>query len=736
MGLPLSPRKLVGPYQDKMRGQERWPRSNPAAPITRSGRLVQLLTRVLKVDVSEKSGESEVNECLIAAWEQVQPILSSTGQGALLRLDEQAVLREVTDAWLCPVTRRVLDTTVCGFTPYVAEGFSDGELQAEPVRMPTLPDPFWTHENGEPYSREEIYEVVDKDPLIGALRDKGVWTGLSRRIYTQGAYYQVAEHSAQLDAGRLKKLEGRFKQGFLNVLSCSTTMGMGVDIGGLSAIAMNNAPPSPANYLQRAGRAGRREETQAFALTLCNTSPHGEWVFERPRWPFDTPMHVTDVSLDSERIVQRHVNSLALTRFFGLSESSGDLHRLSAQWFFEGIDGSTPVSDRFEQWLVEEGPDDEWLVRGLERLLRKSVLEQHSPTRLVGNVADAIAAISRRWRAEVEPLKADLADLETKPKEDAAKRAVEIQLRRVRGEYLLRELALRNFLPGYGFPTQVVPFVTTNWEDVELEKKRKGAGSADRPDNLARGRGYPSRDLAQAIRDYSPGTDVVIDGRALRSKGVTLNWTIPASDSHVREIQALRWAWRCQRCGDLGVSPRKPEACRSEYCAGQPILGEPKRFIEPAGFAVDFRDRSTNDLTRWNYVPAMQPWIATEGEMWRALARPELGASGIVRTEESSLTRQVGRGTGTQSVSTAGEPPPRTGLSRSCRKSWTITSRSAEVPQRGRTANVGATTATGAFSGITGWACPKRPTYSSCSCGQREVTPRSARKPQHPSPSP
>lgn len=53
------------------------------------------------------------------------------------------------------------------------------------------------------------------------------------------------------------------------MLSCSTTMEMGVDIGGISEVVMNNVPPKSANYLQRAGRAGRRSESKALALTFA-----------------------------------------------------------------------------------------------------------------------------------------------------------------------------------------------------------------------------------------------------------------------------------------------------------------------------------------------------------------------------------------------------------------------------------------------------------------------------------
>ena len=92
-------------------------------------------------------------------------------------------------------------------------------------------------------------------------------------------------------------------------------MEMGVDIGGLTAVAMNNVPPHPANFLQRAGRAGRRGETVPVSFTLCKSTPHGEAVFRNPLWPFTTALAVPRVSLQSAPIVQRHVNALSLAAF-------------------------------------------------------------------------------------------------------------------------------------------------------------------------------------------------------------------------------------------------------------------------------------------------------------------------------------------------------------------------------------------------------------------------------------
>ena len=622
LGVPHRSTFLVGPDADRFKGSVPWPLSTPR---TRRSRLVQLLALVLEVDPStDREGESEINSCLLKAWHQLRPILDTTGEGRRLNLRKQVVLREAREAWLCPMTRRVLDTTLLGLTPYVAPRLTREMLTAAPIRMPRLEAPFWRTPTDKPYSREEIDEVLRSDPDIAELERVGVWHGWSRRIFSRVDYFQVAEHSAQIGAGRLRELEGRFRKGRVNVLSCSTTMEMGVDIGGLSAVAMNNAPPSPANYLQRAGRSGRRGEPRAIGLTLCNTSPHGEWVFRNPLWPFETKLHVTQVSLQSERIVQRHVNALTLTRFFSVRHSGHELHRLTAGWFFESTDDESSVSAHFRRWLRDEAPGDPWITTGVNRLLQGSVLDGVETERLMSMVDDGIEAAETGWTREHTPLARERDNLVGQPTHDPVRRAIEMQLRRVREEYLLRELALRNFLPGYGFPTHVVPLVTTTMDDLRRPPPRTDPDEA-REDNLSRARNYPTRDLSAALREYAPGSDVVIDGRVLTSSGLTLNWKVPASDEGLREIQALRHAWKCRHCGAIGMSYRKPEFCESDYCAGHESPLRVQSYMEPAGFAVDFRDSLNNDLSRFSYLPVRHPWISVGGEQWQSLARPAMG---------------------------------------------------------------------------------------------------------------
>ena len=167
---------------------------------------------------------------------------------------------------------------------------------------------------------------------------------------------------------------------------------------------------------------------------------------------------------------------------------------------------------------------DDALQQGIQQLVRRTCLDGRRVEELLTHTATMITQSAEAWRTEIQALLDSLELVKTREGDSKPERAIAFQLERVRREYLLSELATRNFLPGYGFPTGVVSLITTTMEDLNRRQQRE---VQEREDNRAVRHGYPSRELAIAIRDYAPGTDTVLDGRVYRSGGVTLNWHVP-----------------------------------------------------------------------------------------------------------------------------------------------------------------------------------------------------------------
>ncbi|HEB70649.1 MAG TPA: DEAD/DEAH box helicase [Desulfobulbus sp.] len=621
IGYPGRPSILLQPGRDKLSFiQQHWP--STASPGRRRSRLVRLLAHAFTVDLDDPEQRDLVEELLVALWQSVRPVLQGTEGGFQLNMREQAVITQVRQGWFCPVTRRVLPVTFRKITPYLPEESAQELAECAPITMPTLPDPFWNT------SPEQAEDWLEKDALVTQLRSRGIWTDVNDRVARFSKYFRSAEHSAQLSGSQLTDRERDFKKGKINLLSCSTTMEMGVDIGGLSGVAMHNAPPNPANYLQRAGRAGRRGEAGSLAFTLCKSTPHGEAVFANPLWPFTTRLAVPAVSLHSPAIVQRHINAMLLAVFLN-EKAPGELHRLNTGWFFEEPEtGDSAPWHHFIAWCGQDALSVLTLVEGVAMLLRRSCLEGRSAHDILGRSKEMLGRCATVWLNEVEALKKNLDDVRTPAGDSVAEKALEFQLQRLRREYLLSELTTRGFLPGYGFPGEVVSLITTTAE--ELSFKKKHLENEAREDNRMVRAGYPARDLTIAIRDYAPGTDTVLNGRVYRSEGVTLNWHIPADQEGPPELQSFRWFWRCESCGAIGDSPVKPEICTT---CGQDDSHALKayEYLKPSGFAVDIRWRPHNRIDTPQYIPVRDPLIAMQEAEWVYLPTVKLGRCRVSR---------------------------------------------------------------------------------------------------------
>lgn len=592
--------------------QRLWP--SAFSPHRRRNRLIRLLARSFRLDLDSQDDLYQLDELLRAIWYGVLPVLTPYEEGYRVELENKSELEEVRVAWLCPVTRRLLPTVFRGLTPYLSDYSAPDELAlAKPYPLPGVRHPFWIGQ-----ARGAADNWLNTDPAIKTLRDLGAWTDISDRIARYSPLFLAKEHSAQISGGELTLRENLFKEGRVNLLSCSTTMEMGVDIGGLTAVAMNNVPPHPANFLQRAGRAGRRGETRALSFTLCKSTPQGEAVFRDPTWPFTTRLSLPFVALQSEPIVLRHLNALALARF--LCTHFDQVLRLQIGWFFEAQEGAPSPADQFATWCETEASEDEWLRAGVEAIIRRTLLAGLGARRLMMRTAVAIRRVEANWRNELEALQVQAEAFDGPGGGGVAVQAIGLQINKLHQSYLLRELAGFAFLPGYGFPTDVVPLVTTTLEDLNAPVP---AGALPPDGNPSWQAGYPSRNLAIAIRDYAPGTDTVLDGRVYRSAGVTLNWLIPAAANGPPEIQSLRWAWRCNACGDAGTRATMPGSCPNCAAGGEQLVRA--RYLQPSGFAVDLWSNPHNKVSTLQYIPVREPLISLDGATWMNLPVPHLG---------------------------------------------------------------------------------------------------------------
>ncbi|MEW8646719.1 MAG: DEAD/DEAH box helicase [Candidatus Thiodiazotropha endolucinida] len=631
LGTHFPQNRIIGPDRtEKPLRARRWPvavihwKSGKRHPNLRST-LVRLLAYVLKTDLDTAYGEDLINDVLRAAWKALTEearILESDAVGRRLPLSSLA-FTPMASGWVCPVTRRILDTTLRGITPYLPMQANAKTAECHPVDFPLYDRPF----GGDLDPMDQITRArkwITEQTQFTQLRELGLWDPLNDRAIELAPYFTAAEHSAQQESHRLQRYEDAFKRGDLNLLSCSTTMEMGIDIGGIAMVAMNNVPPHPANYLQRAGRAGRRQEARSLAFTLCKSNPHDQIVFSGTDWPFITPLPSPVISLNSAVIVQRHLNALALASFLKKTTAGTglDTTKLNSEGFFTTEGDSLPAVERFIDEYRAVQSTDPRLEDGLRYLTRHTPFDGVPLSRLRYRIAEAMKEVWERWRDEwnVTCRQVEI----TGPDDNPAHTAALIQQRRIADEYLLRELADQGFLPAYGFPTHIAAFDNLTAQQLRHSKiKRIQSEKKGREDNRFRYRELASRDSITAIREYAPGAEVVMDGLVYRSAGITLNWKIPASAAAEEEPQSIRHAWRCS-CGATGSARVFEQNLHCDSCGRVIDENNQRKFIEPAGYSVDFYDDPHNNVSTQDFIPVEPAWISASGP-WVLLPNPRLG---------------------------------------------------------------------------------------------------------------
>ena len=375
---------------------------------------------------------------------------------------------------------------------------------------------------------------------------------------------RVEEHTAQWSADEAARIQQRFVDGDVNVLSCSTTFEMGVDVGELQAVLLRNVPPATANYLQRAGRAGRRADSAAFALTFAQRRSHDLVHFADPGRVLKGRVPVPRVAIRNEKVARRHAQAVLLSAFLREERAGADLKDVGA--FFAEPDGQHQTAADRLAGFARSHPNE--VREALARIVPEALhgdLGLDSWAWLGGDGEGGYLDLLALVQAEVRDDLKTFAELAEKAYEDQrgweGDRFKRVS-RTVRARSLFGFLASRNLLPKYGFPADVVPLKTEHVGDgqkVELD-----------------------RDLRIAISEYAPGSQLVAAKQVWTGGGLVRHPHREWSRYHFAECPTCGRFYRGRESGDV------PDICSG---CGEPIEGRTRRqFVVPEfGFVAASR---------------------------------------------------------------------------------------------------------------------------------------------------
>jgi len=448
---------------------------------------------------------------------------------------------------------------------------------------------------------------------------KGYWREPLRAVLSgaQPIHVTAEEHTAQLsqrDAGVVyattEEYELRFQDVPLgqdkppvDVLSCTTTMEVGIDIGALNAIGLRNVPPQRENYQQRAGRAGRRGTAVSTVVTYAQGGPHDNFYYQYPELIISGDPRQPKVKIDNRRLAGRHINSFLIQTFFHeqldrmdvedqremaetrtnlmsalgpaadfFGSDSRNLFSLPVfrNWLKVNLfDPPMPLADVIATWLPDElcGPE---VTSEIDRLAEKRAFAAEAGRQLISEferIAPSYITLGHPSETEhVGGTGAKPASGEDAVTDDEGAKGL-----------LIDVMFDKGLLPSYAFPTNLCTFYIFENDGNRVRIKER-----------------PQQGKDKALSEYAPGRLLVVNKETYRVGGIYVEGTNSAKPAEQLFSDPLDSYVYCPQCTYVRLDHLQTI---TELC---PVCGtalKVQEILDPPGFSPE-RGKPLNERDR------------------------------------------------------------------------------------------------------------------------------------------
>jgi len=513
-------------------------------------RLTWVLEKRLAIPISSS------RNMLLTVWNKLSlrssGLLSQLNGGKVLKLDAWRFSRHNDKIYLCDSCARTSNLNFHGVcTAWKCKG------RTHPVDPRMLFDPNKNH---------YISRYLQKPPAV-----------ISR------------EHTAGLTPQTRMKIEDRFREGNVNLLSCTTTMELGIDIGDLDAVVCRSVPPGISNYQQRAGRAGRRAQAAPISLTMARQNRYDQVCFANFEEYLNSVPSMPYLYLNNPSFLYRHQVSCIISGWLALrigstkrtgaprlkdvlgddlNENSMQLIREELSCWLESSEGHTCIHKA------------ENMVKGLDFGLKGRALFNYAQDEIMRWI-NVLAAYWQDMYQTYNEIRVQLNEPELTLKEtkrlENHRFGIRKQMEKYVEQYVTDQLGKNAVIPTYSFPIHSIHL------EMITERNPKGFSQSDVDLN---------RDASLAIAEYAPGSEVVAAGRIWRSVGISKR---KPHSSDASTFIAQGWYRICKNCNHPELSSDFDNFDKTCPNCKETVNEHRRRFIEPVGFLTSYDERLGRD---------------------------------------------------------------------------------------------------------------------------------------------